>query len=149
MSFGNCTNLNSAAICPLAEKKGKNTDVIGVQEPQDTEQKNFEPWENIDQSIEKMLADAVSAHLANDKESARRSARMILRQVQKNKDHPQRALYLIIAKTIHAHCFDRSDRTKVLLAKIKKLQFSQENADQTAMVDGLQMLCQISFSPQS
>lgn len=149
MSLGNCTNINSAALCPVAEKAGKNGDAIGDQEPQEREQKNFEPWENIDQSIEKMLADAVSAHLANDKESARRSARMILRQVQKNKDHPQRAFYLIIAKTIHAHCFDRSDRTKVLLAKIKKLQICQENSEQTAMLDELQMLCQVSFSPQS
>ncbi|GEM_PF-671397 len=112
------------------------------------EQTDFEPWENVDQSIEKMLADTVSAHLANDKESARRSARMVLRQIQKNKDYPQRALYLMIAKTIHAHCFERGDRTKVLLAKLKQQKITQETADETAMVNALTMLCQVSFSPQ-
>ena len=98
-----------------------------------------------DQTTEKLLSETVVVNISTDKESARRQARLILRQVQKDKDHPRRALYLILAKAIHAHCFDRNDRAKVLLQKVKKENAEEQTKDEMAMVNALSAICQGSF----
>ncbi|CAN5614670.1 hypothetical protein BH11CYA1_BH11CYA1_33700 [soil metagenome] len=72
----------------------------------------------IDRLITDPIAAALAAKAAGDNEVARRTAREVLRHVQKSKNHPNRPFYLTLAKAINAYCSDREDRARLLLRRI-------------------------------
>lgn len=102
--------------------------------------------DQVDQSMARIISLALAAKASGDNELARRVARDALRQIQRNKDHPNRAFYLTIAKAINAHCFDRSSRAKLLMKRVIVDEvIAQAPADQ-ALARAVVATCQIALT---
>ena len=102
-------------------------DGFSLLEKADTDGKGGE----IDQLVAGLISAALAAKASGDNEVSRRTAREVLRYVQKNKADPNRPFYLTLAKAINAYCSDREDRARLLL---KRIILEQEQAGEQIKV---------------
>lgn len=72
-----------------------------------------------DPSVFSLLTMTIAVSRLGNMEHARRLAVLALRKSQRNKANPKRAFYLSLSRALHANVFNKSPRSRQLIARVE------------------------------